>query len=108
MLLCNRLKTKLLICGLALGACDVAIGKDVRDIELRRLFEPTVAEQRAETSGRIYIYESLRESDVSRAMEEEFDRVENMMFIRVKQTDEKGREVKDKETGAPVMQDDGC
>jgi len=46
-----------LIWGLSLGASDVAIGKDVRDIELRRLFEPTVAEQRAETSGRIYISE---------------------------------------------------
>lgn len=55
---------------------------DVRDIELRRLFEPTPAEVQSEKSGRIYIYEGMRESDISRAMEEEFDRVDSMMFIR--------------------------
>jgi hypothetical protein len=92
-----------------LGASTVATaGKDVRDIELRRLFEPTPAEQRAEASGRIYIYEGLRETDVARAMEEEFDRVESMMFIRIKKTDETGETLKDPDTGDALVEDDGC
>ena len=70
------------LAGLLLLGRDVRAA-DVRDIELRRLFEPTPAEQRAERSGRIYIYEGLRESDVARAMAEQFDRVDSMMFIRV-------------------------
>jgi len=41
-------------------------------------------------------------------MEEEFERVENMMFIREKKTDEKGEALKDPDTGAPIVQDDGC
>lgn len=59
-------------------------GKDLREIELRRLFEPTGAELRAEREGRVFIYEGLREGDIARAMREQFHRVDSMMFIRVR------------------------
>lgn len=81
---------------------------DVSEIERRRLFEPTPGELRAEAAGRIYIYEGLRDTDVERALEEEFKRVQNMMFIRVKPTDEGGEPRKDPKTGAEYVQDDGC
>ena len=81
---------------------------DVTEIERRRLFEPTPSELRAEAAGRVYIYEGLRDRDVERAMEEEFKRVENMMFIRVKPTDRNGKPMKDPKTGAEYVQDDGC
>lgn len=81
---------------------------DVSEIERRRLFEPTSGELRAEAAGRIYIYEGLRDRDVERALEEEFKRVQNMMFIRVKPTDEGGNPAKDPITGAEYVQDDGC
>ena len=94
------------VISLAIGASVLAT--DVREIELRRLFDPTQSELEQETEGRIYIYDGLRDKDVERAMEEEFDRVENMMFIREKKTDEKGEVLKDRKTGADVVQDDGC
>jgi len=81
---------------------------DVSAIERRRLFEPTSGELRAEAAGRIYIYEGLRDTDVERALEEEFKRVQNMMFIRVKPTDQDGNPQKDPETGAEYVQNDGC
>jgi len=80
----------------------------VLDIELRRLFEPTKAELQEEAAGRIYIYDGLRDIDVERAMQEEYERIENMMFIREKNTDDKGEVLKDPATGEVVMQDDGC
>lgn len=61
----------------------LAQARDLRDIELRRLFEPTPAELRAEQQGRIYIYEGLKEEDIARALREQFRRVDSMMFIRV-------------------------
>ena len=64
----------------------LAPAKDLRDIELRRLFEPTPAEVQAEQQGRIYIYEGLKEEDIARAMREQFRRVDSMMFIRVQPT----------------------
>lgn len=82
--------------------------RDVGEIERRRLFEPTPGELRAEAAGRIYIYEGLRDTDVERALEEEFKRVQNMMFIRVKPTDEDGEPRKDPKSGAEYVQDDGC
>lgn len=81
---------------------------DVSEIERRRLFEPSPGELRAEAAGRVYIYEGLRDTDVERALEEEFKRVQNMMFIRVKPTDAGGNPVKDPKTGAEYVQDDGC
>jgi hypothetical protein len=50
----------------------------------------------------------MRDRDVKRAMEEEFDRIENMMFIRVQKTDEKGEVQKDPETGEVEYYEDGC
>lgn len=81
---------------------------DVSEIERRRLFAPSPGELRAEAAGRVYIYEGLRDTDVERALEEEFKRVQNMMFIRVKPTDAGGNPVKDPKTGAEYVQDDGC
>ena len=93
---------------LLLGASGLAAGADVRDIELRRLLAPTAAELRAEAVGRIYIYDGLRESDIAQAMDEEFERVENMMFIRTKKTTATGEVVKDQNTGQAIVEDDGC
>lgn len=93
---------------LAAAAVTPLMAADVRNIELRRLFEPTPSELQAERSGRIFIYEGLTDRDVDNAMEREFDRIEHMMFIRVKKTDAKGEVQKDAETGAAVVYDDGC
>jgi hypothetical protein len=88
------------------AACVWATG--VSDIELRRLFEPTTSELEQEAKGRIYVYDGLRDKDVEQAVNEEFDRVENMMFIREKKTDEKGEVLTNPDTGDAVVQDDGC
>jgi hypothetical protein len=91
---------------LILGASSRA--GDLRDIELRRLFEPTEAELQEEATGRLYIYDGLRDIDVERAMQEEYERIENMMFIREKKTDDKGEVLKDPATGEDVVGDDDC
>ena len=99
---------KSLFSGLLVGVSAGAFAVDVSEIEKRRLFDPTPAELQAEESGRIYIYEGLRDIDVARAMEEEFERVDNMMFIRIKRTNEAGEVLKDPKTGAAMEEDDGC
>jgi hypothetical protein len=82
--------------------------KDLRDIELRRLFEPTPSELRAERAGRIYIYEGLREDDIVRAMREQFDRVNSMMFIRVRPTPVPRDPAQGAKPTQVSYQDDGC
>jgi hypothetical protein len=89
-------------------ACSAVSAADVREIELRRLFSPTAAELAAEAAGRIYIYDGVRETDVERALEEAFERVDSMMFIRTKVTDDSGDVREDPETGIELVADDGC
>jgi len=90
------------------GMAPFVWATDVREIELRRLFEPTPAERAREAEGRIYIYDGLRDKDIEQAIDQEFDRVESMMFIREKKTDEKGKVRKNPDTGEAIVQDDGC
>jgi hypothetical protein len=85
-----------------------AAAADVSEIEQRRLFNPTEAELASEAAGRIYIYDGLTDVTVQRALNEEFARVEHMMFIRTKKTDEQGGVKRDTETGEVEYEDDGC
>lgn len=91
-----------------IGASGAAFAGDVSDIELRRLFAPVPAELAAEAAGRVYIYEGLRDADVERALEEAFERVGSMMFIRTKLTDDSGEVRRNPETGDEIVADDGC
>jgi hypothetical protein len=81
---------------------------DVAEIEHRRLFAPTESELNAEDAGQIYIYDGLRDRDIERALEQHFNRIENMMFIRTIKTDEKGAIKRDTATGEIEIEDDGC
>jgi hypothetical protein len=86
----------------------LASAADIADIELRRLFDPTDAELASEAEGRVYIYDGLTDRDIQQAMNEEFERVVNMMFIRTRKTDETGQVKRDAETGEVKYEDDGC
>lgn len=87
---------------------NLAYAGDLYEIEKRRLFSPVPAERSAEARGQIYIYDGLRDLDIDRAMDQEFARIENLMFIRTKKTDQTGEVLKSPETGADIVEDDGC
>ena len=75
--------------------------------QVARLFEPTKNELRLEKQGYIMIYDNLADTTVDQAMDNNFDRIENMMFTRVVVTDEDGLPALD-ESGNIVKEDDGC
>lgn len=93
---------------LLFSLCSLAYAGDLYEIEKRRLFSPTPAERAADARGQIYIYDGLRDLDINHAMDQEFDRIENLMFIRTKKTDQTGETLKSPETGADIVEDDGC
>jgi hypothetical protein len=110
----SRYFTGLLLCTATLGlwTASNASAEDTEDgvaaIELRRLLQPTPGELAQERKGRIYIYDGVRDVDIETAMDSEFDRIEHMMFIRVRKTDGNGEAIRDPNTGKFQVEDDGC
>lgn len=57
-----------------------------QDWQELRLISPTVAQLQAEQQGRVQIYDGLHEDVVDRAMDSQFGRIGNMMFVGVRHT----------------------
>jgi hypothetical protein len=81
---------------------------DLHDWYTHLLFEPTPQQLQQEKQGRVRIYDGLTDVEVNRALDEQFDRVEAMMFTGVVVTDAEGRPLRDPETGEKVVENDGC
>ena len=79
----------------------------VEQMQERRLFDPTEGELRQEAKGSIYIYDGLTDKTVQRALNEQFERVGSMMFIRTVATDDQGLPKRDPYTGE-LEQDHDC
>jgi len=69
------------------------------DWQQRRLFAPTANERTAEKNGQVVIYDSMKDVEVRRAMDHEFERVQSMMFIRTQITDDDGAVVDEEDEG---------
>lgn len=80
----------------------------LNDWYLQQLFEPTEAWLQQESQGRVHIYSGLRDTDVSRAMDEQFNRIEYMMFTGTVMTDSSGVALVDPDTGQVLVENDGC
>ena len=94
-----------LLIGLLLGAVlspqAMAEGANNR-FQYNALFNPTTGQLKAEDRGRVMIYDGLDNAEVERALDEQFERIEHMMFIRTRQSqaDDDGEE--------DTVDDDGC
>jgi len=60
-----------------------------------------------EAAGSVYIYEGVTDRAVNQAMKDEFERVENMMFINTIRTDAQGKPLRDPDTGL-IEADNDC
>ena len=90
-----------------LALADPAAEPAYRQLEIRRLFEPTESELRKEAAGSVYIYQGMTDRAVKQAMEDEFERVEHMMFVNTIRTDVQGKPLRDPDTGL-IAADDDC
>ena len=110
---CRGLTTLLLALTVG-GGMAAAAGADsaaIKQWQMARLLNPTQVDQKAEENGRVMIFDRLTDREVARALDEQFDRLEHMMFTRTVVTDDSGQPRKDPHTGELVTEsvyDDGC
>lgn len=76
--------------------------------QYNRLFNPNPVNLEAERRGAIFIYDGLTDITVNQALDQQFDRIQNMMFTRTVITDENGDPQLDPITGNELVEDDGC
>lgn len=86
----------------------LANGDLARNWQLSLLFNPGEQQYEMERRGRVFIYDGLRDSEVERALDEQYDRVESMMFVNTVITDEDGVPLRDEDTGEMLVENDGC
>ena len=67
--------------------------------QMKVLFNPSENQLDAEARGHIMIYDGMQLAEVNRAMDEHYDRIENMMFVRT---------VIPVESGEVELEEDGC
>ena len=79
----------------ALVAAPLSVGAE-DSYQERVLFSPSAEILLAEARGRVMIYDGLTNETVEKALDDQFDRIGNMMFIRTVYTQENGEsEVED-------------
>jgi hypothetical protein len=74
--------------------------------QLEQLFKPKPYQFHSEDKGRIMIYRRLKDTDVQRAIDEQFDRIESMMFTSVVVTNGYGSPQVDQKAGSTIVEDD--
>ena len=80
----------------------------VNQWQYNRLFNPSPRAKQQEQQGHIVIYDGLKDVTVNRALDEQFERIKNMMFTGIVITDDDGKALEDPDTGELMTEDDGC
>jgi len=83
-------------------------GKSLEAWQLGLINNPDDYMLKREAKGLIFIYDRLLDSQVDEILDNHFNRIDSMMFTRVKVTDSKGDVQIDPETGDELTEDDGC
>ncbi len=60
------------------------------DWQLRMLHQPSDAQLALEKKGRVFIYDGLSDVQVEQAVDQQFERMGSMMFVRTVVTDSDG------------------
>ena len=86
----------------------LADGERQQSWQMSLLFNPGEHQYEMEHRGRVFIYDGLRDTVIEKALDEQYDRIEGMMFVNTVVTDDNGVPLTDPETGELVVEDDGC
>jgi hypothetical protein len=87
---------------------DLDPDKALHDWRMQRLMAPTPRDLEKERKGSVYIYDGLTEREVDAALETQFARIQNMMFVGTVKTDARGEPLQDAESAKYVQESGDC
>ena len=87
---------------------DLDPDKALHDWQVQRLMEPLPRDLEKERKGRVYIYDGLTEREVDTALDTQFPRIQNMMFVGTVKTDTSGKALQDPVSGQSIQESGGC
>ena len=76
--------------------------------QMKQIYQPSQHLLERENRGFVNIYDGFTDAQVDQVMDQKFERIDNMMFTRVKKTDIQGAILKDPVSGQDIVEDDGC
>lgn len=76
--------------------------------QIKQIYQPSQHLLDRESRGFVNIYDGFTDAQVDQIMDDKFDRLDSMMFTRVKITNTAGTVLKDPVTGNDLFEDDGC
>ncbi len=103
-----------LIVSLLMSVSQMAIADSEHNLngfehwQMNMIYQPGKSMLEREARGFVYIYDGFTDVQVSQVMDDKFERIDRMMFIGVKITDEVGEVETDPETGYAMIEEDGC
>lgn len=74
--------------------------------QLQMLFHPSGEQLQMESRGRVFIYDGVTSADIDQAMDRNYERIENMMFVNTVWTNANGEPLRNSVTGEPMADDD--
>ena len=90
----SKFSQKLVLCSmLAISVTSVSAG----NYQEKMLLSPSELILVAEARGRVMIYDGLKNETVEKAMDEQFSRIDSMMFVRTLYKQESGEVVADED-----------
>lgn len=82
--------------------------KALHDWQVQRLMEPAPRDIEKEQKGNVYIYDGLTEREVDTALNTQFHRIQNMMFMGTVKTDARGEPLQDAKSGQYIQESGSC
>ena len=76
--------------------------------DMKLIYQPSQSLLNREKDGMVYIYDGFSDTQVDNILDDKFGRIQNMMFTRVKITDDYGKALIDPDTGKEMVAEDGC
>ena len=82
-------------------------GLTIHNTQIKRLVSPSFIQSKYEKKGKVYLYVGLKDKEVDRVLDQQFDRIENFMFASIIKTDKFENPMRNKK-GELLLESDDC